>query len=145
MVFHKKWSTEVFVRLEQEAILWLTPLTQLRASQDSFKLLELLRAATGKNRDTASSQSHSRSRRDHRHLGWAGHGVRLLRPKASLRISNGIGFEVARRWALSQAQTYPTLSPTTYSCCYSISKTRIVLSSCHLLQDPELPRPPAQA
>lgn len=43
----------------------LTPPTQLQASQDSFKLLELLRAATGKNRDTVSSQSHSRSRRDH--------------------------------------------------------------------------------
>lgn len=42
----------------------LTPLTQLRASQHSSKLLELLRAATDKNLDTISSRSHSRSGRD---------------------------------------------------------------------------------
>lgn len=90
----------------------LTPLTQLRASQHSSKLLELLRAATDKNLDTISSRSHSRSGRDPGPLVEQGTECSSWNPELH-RISNGIGFEVARRWALSQASTgVHTLSPT---------------------------------
>lgn len=126
----------------------LTPLTQLRASQQSRKLLELLRAATDKNLHTISSRSHSRSRRDPGSLVEQGTECSSWNPELhSGSLMGLVSRQHGDEHCHKQAQAYtlcPLPSTLNCSCCYSISKTRVVLSSCHLLQDLELPRPPAR-